>query len=285
MTTRTEKNKNIQKKIDYEKKVKYSKVIIKIFFLLIIIFFSIFLIIRYYSTSFIKTNEYIVKDSSLPLSFHGIKILHFSDLLYGSTIFTDDLNDLLDEFKRINPDIVIFTGDILDENYKLAKEEINDIINFFQNIPYNIGKYAVMGDLDNTTFDLIMEKSQFNVLENASQLIYYHDNTPIALLGFNSSTNNVIKTDKLDNLYKISIIHNFDYYNLSLDSNLILAGHNLNGELYIPYFGGILGNNKYNKRNYTINNMPVYISNGLGSPHKLRMFNHPSINVYRLMNH
>jgi len=287
MVTREEKNKKIRKKINREKNINYSRNLVKIFLLIGFMFVTIFLTIRYVGTNFIKTKEFIIRDSNIPMSFHGKKILHFSDLLYGSTINNNKLEKLKKEFKRIKPDIVIFTGDIVNKNYSLSKEELEELKIFFKNIPYTIGKYAVKGDLDLTTFDLIMNEANFTILDNEYKLVYHEDNTPISLIGFNSNNINFDKINKeeINNLYKITLIHNYDYYNQSFNSNVVLAGHNLNGEIYIPYYQGLLGNNKYNKSYYEINNSKIFISNGLGSIHKLRMFNHPSINVYRLMNY
>jgi len=287
MVKREKKNKKIRKKINREKNINYSRNLVKIFLLIGFMFVTIFLTIRYVGTNFIKTKEFIIRDSNIPMSFHGKKILHFSDLLYGSTINNNKLEKLKKEFKRIKPDIVIFTGDIVNKNYSLSKEELEELKIFFKNIPYTIGKYAVKGDLDLTTFDLIMNEANFTILDNEYKLVYHEDNTPISLIGFNSNNINFDKINKeeINNLYKITLIHNYDYYNQSFNSNVVLAGHNLNGEIYIPYYQGLLGNNKYNKSYYEINNSKIFISNGLGSIHKLRMFNHPSINVYRLMNY
>ena len=286
METREEKNKKIRKKINHEKNINYSRNAIKIILLLGCMFILVFLSLRYFGTSFIKTKEYIIKNENIPLSFHGVKIVHFSDLLYGSCVFEDEVNYLEEEFKRIKPDIVVFTGDIINNGYSLSKDELENLKEFFKNIPYTIGKYAVKGDYDLSTFDLIMNEANFTILDNEYKLVYHEENTPIALIGFNSNNLNLenVINDEINNLYKIGLIHNFDYYDQSYNSNLILAGHNLNGEIYIPYYQGLLGNNKYNGRYYEINNSKVYISNGIGSIHKFRMFNHPSINVYRLYN-
>ncbi len=287
MVTREEKNKKIRKKINHEKNANLRKNTIKIVLLLGIMFVLIFLNLRYFGTSFIKTKEYLIKDNLIPTSFHGIKIVHFSDLLYGSTIFEDELDYLDKEFQKIKPDMVIFTGDIIDNNYNLSKDELTRLKEFFKKIPYTIGKYTVKGDYDLTTFDLIMNEADFTILDNEYKLVYYEENTPIALIGFNSNNINLekINNQEINDLYKISLIHNYDYYSRDFQSNLVLAGHNLKGEIYLPYAKGLLGNNEYNDSYYEIDNSKVYISNGLGSIHKLRMFNHPSINVYRLMNY
>lgn len=285
MITREEKNKVIQKEITKEKNINNSKIALKIVLFIGTIFVILYLSLRFFGTNFIKTKEYMLKNTDIPTSFHGMKILHFSDLLYGSTINQKDLNYLTSEFKKIKPDIVIFTGDIIADNYNLSKKELENITKFFQDIPYTIGKFAVKGDFDTSTFDLIMNESEFKVLDNEYKLIYYKENTPIALIGFNSNDINYtnINNDEINSLYKISFIHDYDKFDQNFYTNVVFAGHNLNGELYIPFYEGLLGKSKYNKSYYEINTSRVYISNGLGSIHNMRMFNHPSINVYRLI--
>lgn len=63
--------------------------------------------------------------------------------------------------------------------------------------------------------------------------------------------------------------------------NLILAGDNLGGEIKL-FNKTLLDDHKYNNSYYKIDNTEIYISNGLGNNHKIRLFNHPSINLYRL---
>ena len=279
MVTREEKNKKIQQEISREKSIERSKKTLKVIILLGFFLTAIYLNLHFIETKFIKTYEYRFKNSSIPNSFDGLKILHFSDLLYGSSINSKDLVKLQKEFNKIKPDIVVFTGDIVMPNYTLEKDELNDLKTFFKEIPYNITKYAVRGENDNSTFDLIMNEANFKVLDNKEDLVYYMENNPISFVGFNSNDINDVQTK--DNIFKICLIHNYDYFKAS-DCPLVLAGHNLNGEIYIPFYKGILGNNKYNGKFYEENNQTIYISNGLGTLHNMRLFNHPSINVYRL---
>lgn len=283
MITREEKNKKVIQELNHEKTIKFSKTMLKITFIVAILFVGLYLYMRFIGTSDIKTNEFIVKNSNIPTSFHGTKIVHLSDILYGSTINKDDLNYLEKEIILLKPDIIIFTGDLINKNYDINQEEINYLKDFFQNIDAKLGKFAVKGELDNSTFDLIMNDTDFEVLDNNYKLIYNGENESITINGLNINNINNISTN--NNNYTITLIHNFDYYDkYSIDSNLVLAGHNLNGEIYLPYVKGLLGNNKYNESYYEINNTIIHISNGLGSTHKMRLFNHPSINVYRLYN-
>jgi len=77
---------------------------------------------------------------------------------------------------------------------------------------------------------------------------------------------------------------NFD--NLKNDYNLVLAGHSLGGEIRIPYLGAVLkkeGAQKYTDYHYQKDNNHLYVSFGLGTEKtNMRLFNMPSINIYRI---
>lgn len=284
MISRSEKNKKVVQEINREKTKKVSRVMLIITLIISLIVVLLYLYIRFIGTSFIVTNEFVVRDNRIPASMHGVKILHLSDLLYGSTIDKDDLGFLQKEIELINPQIIVFTGDIVYENYPLSNDEINHLQDFFNEIEADLGKYAIYGDMDSNNFDSIMNKTDFVVLNNEQVLVYNKENTPISLIGLN--VNEINNGKGLNNNYfTIGLIHNYDYYDrFMVDCDVILAGHNLGGEIKLPFTSGLLGDNRYNDNYYEINGTKVHISNGLGSIHKMRFFNHPSINVYRLYN-
>lgn len=275
MASRLEKNKKYQKQINKEKNKVISKKIIKVLLFLVIIILIFVFYIYFIGIRFINTKEYVIESNLIPESFHGFKIVHFSDLLYGNCIDKDNLNDINEEIELLNPDIVIFTGDIVGDDYKLQEEEINILIDFFKNIPCRIGKYAVKGERDNSTFDLIMNEGNFIVLENEVISIYNGTIEKIDLVGLNINSYQEVSTS---NDFSIGLIHNYDLYDkYNINTNITLAGHNLGGE--IRFFDKpLLGNSIYNNDRYD----NVYISSGLGSPNHVRLMNHPSINVYRL---
>lgn len=282
MISRSQKNKDLNKKINYEKTVNISKKIIK-YFSLIVLLFSIFFLYAYFiGVKFIKTNEYVIKDN-FPNSFNGIKILHFSDLLYGKTINNTDLSFLTKEFKNINPDITIFSGNLISKDYNLSENDIKNINNFMKNIPYKIGKYAVRGNFDTNNFDLIFDNTNFSILDNETIDIYNNSNESINICGIDINKEEKTKIDNSN--YTITIINNYDKYNeYNIESNLVLAGNNLGGE--IKLFGNpLLTNNQYKNNYYEENNSKIYISNGLGTIHHMRFMNHPSVNVYRLISY
>ncbi len=276
MLSREEKNKELEKEIDHEKKINISKKIIKIFFIVIISFTMIFSYMYFIGTKFIKTNDYIIKDN-IPSSFVGVKILHFSDLLYDS-ISEKEISNLKEEFQNINPDIVVFTGNLFNSDHITTNNDIKLLNDFFKNIPYKLGKYAIRGNLDTQNFDLIMDNTNFTILDNELDTIYNGSNEGIDIIGLNGQSDTITTTDN----YTITLINNYDLFSdYHINSNIVLSGNNLGGEIKL-FTIPLISNNKYMNNYYSENNRKIYISNGIGSIHHLRFMNHPSINVYRL---
>jgi predicted MPP superfamily phosphohydrolase len=279
MTSRSEKNKKYVDEINKEKTLHITKIVLKILFVIIVILALIFLYGKFYEPKKLKTNEFIIRDNNIPSEFNGIKILHFTDLLYGSN--QNSLDKVSEEIKLINPDIIIFTGNIISEDYQVNEDEIKILTDFFNNMPYTIGKYVVNGDKDNQNYHLIMENTDFIILNNEIVPIF-SGNNKINLIGINHDTVKEIKNDSED--YTITMINNYDEFSkYNLKSNLILAGHNLGGEIRI-FDLPLLGLDKHLNNYYEENSSKIYISSGLGSIHNIRIMNKPSMNVYRLYN-
>lgn len=302
--TREELNQEKQQEIvDEEKREKRKKIVIlglKITFFLIVFFF-----LFYFYTTYVSTGSFIIKekrivDSKLPQSFNGVKVIHFSDLHYGTTIFLEDLEKIVEEINVRNPDLVFFTGDLIDQNYKLTNKEQEKIIKKLQGINAKLGKYAVVGEEDGSSFTTIFNQSDFSILNNDYDLIYKNDNTPILLVGLTSQLKGNVDIDKGykyfneavhdANIYTITMMHEPD---LVLDvlnkypTDLFLAGHSHNGMIRIPYLGSIKkleGAKEYDQEFYQLDNdSKLYISSGLGTNGVgFRLFCKPSINFFRI---
>ena len=280
MISREEKNKKYADEINKEKLIKVTKIILKVLGVLLTMFAIIFLYSYFIEPNSFETNEYLIKDISIPDEFNGKKILHITDILYGKTIDKKKLDKISEEIKLINPDIVVFTGNIVNKDYEINEDEIKELNNFFNNIPYTIGKYAIMGDVDSRNFKLIMENTSFNELDNELIEVYNGVNK-INIIGISYNNDKEIKEN---DGYSIALINNYDEFSKhNLRANIILAGHNLGGEMKL-FNLPLLGLDKHMNSYYEENNTKVYILNGLGSPHHLRLMNKPSMNVYRLYN-
>ena len=277
-----------------EKETKENKSHIFIYILLIIGLIIIYS--RYIATTGIQIKEYSVINNKIPESFKGFKVVHFSDLKYGSTTDQKYLKKLVNKINELNPDIIIFTGDLVSSNYKLTDNDKKAIIENLNKLDPKIDIYSIRGDNDiNETYNSIITQTKIIEINNLNKLIYYKGDTPIMLIGLDDSINGNQSLDMAfnyeeNNYYKILIAHEPDTYEKIKDKNidLFLAGHSLNGQVRLPFIGSIYtptGAKKYYDSKYKIDNTEIYISNGLGtSKIPYRLNNRPSINLYRFYN-
>lgn len=272
---------------------------VKVVLALIFIISCLYVYSRYYGVKGLIVKEYGIIDSKLPNNFYGLKIIQISDIHYNVTTNKKDLKKIVNEINLLKPDIVILSGDLFDENIEYSNKDYNDLIKLLNNIDYNIGKYAIKGE-DDLKFDKwenIINDSGFINLNDSYELIYSKGINPILFIGISSNYKNNHIKDVINNIpelnnnyFSILVLHEPDFIN-DIDYskfNLIFAGHSHNGQIVIPYIGGILKDkysNKFYKNYYELNNTKLYISSGIGtSKYKLRFFNKPSINLYRLRN-
>ena len=276
------------------------KHILKWFLIIFIIIFLIVIYARYIGTMGLVTKEYTIKDNNIPNDFNGLKIVHFSDLHYNRGISLKQVSSVIDEINLIRPDIVVFTGDLIDKDVTLNEKDYNDLTNLLMKIKTKYGKYAIMGNHDIANADKIVnvyDGSNFKYLDNDYDVIYSKNNETIFIGGLNSVSENKDDISKMmsyfkddnDADYKIVLVHEPDISdNIVSDYsvNLILAGHSHNGQVRLPIIGPIYTPphaKKYYDNYYSINGTNLYISSGIGvSTANYRLFNHPSINFYRI---
>lgn len=257
---------------------------------------------RFIATSGLKVKEYKVVNNKITDSYHGLKIIHLSDIHYNSTINEKELNNIVDKVNEIKPDIVVLTGDLIDERLSYDKDII---INCLSKIEAKLGKFAVSGnhDIPLDDYNYIIKESGFTSLDNKYELIYSKTSEPIIISGIGYGDEDIgIKTEQYDKyiselkaddikpIYSILLVHEPDTVdNLDLNKyDLVLAGHSHGGQVRIPFIGKLYtpeGAKKYYDEYYKINNTDLYISSGLGtSMYKFRLFNRPSFNFYRITN-
>lgn len=283
MRTRQEKNKKIQDEITKEKHQKRMKKIVKVISIILIISLTILSYGMFIGSRYTFVNEHKITDKKIPNSFHGLKIVQISDLLYPS-LKSNDLDKLTKKINELKPDILVFTGNIKRNNYELTKKDITTLNKFFNSLNSNIKKYAIYGNNDNDNLKLIFENTNFLILDNQEDIIYNGENESIKIIGFNAKKldfSNITES----NDYTICLLSNPDKITkVNNTCQVVFSGETLGGEIKLPFTKG-LDNHTYYKNYYLINQTKLYINNGLGNNYNLRLFNHPSINFYRLTNY
>ncbi len=262
MISRREINRDITNEIEKDKRINFSKKLSKVLVIIIFIITLFFLYMRFVGTSFIVTREKYLYDN-IPNSFHGLKIVQISDLLYGGTIRDSELTKISKEIKKIKPDIIVFTGDLVHTSYNLIKSE--NLIKFFKELEAPYGKYAVYGELDKDDFVKVMNEAGFTILNNDNKELFNKEVDGITVKGLN--INNPTSVNNTDG-YNICLIHNYDYFDkFNTNCDVTLAGHTLYGEIKLPKIAGIFNESKYSDSYYKEGDNDIYISNLLGSKH------------------
>ena len=283
--------------------------IIIFFVILTLTIICILLYSRFIATKNIQVHEYKIVNKNFNNEYHGLKIVHISDIHYGRITFEKELNELVKKVNKTKPDIIIFTGDLVDQDTKMTNEKADKVASILSKLEARIGKYAINGNHDfyYEDWDLIIENSDFTNLNDKIETIYLEKDRYILLSGM--STNSYGKTpineklkesteflkEKKDDekpIYSILLMHEPDYIDdVNLNNyNLVLSGHSHNGQIRIPFIGALKsslpkGSRKYYDTYYKVKNTDLYISNGIGtSTVNFRLFNRPSFNLYRMTN-
>ena len=92
-----------------------------------------------------QTREQFISSRKIPMQFNNFKIIQISDLHIGS--FHKDSKSIERLVKQINseePDIIVFTGDMI-SNYA---KEMNEFIPILSGLEAEYGKYAILGNHD-----------------------------------------------------------------------------------------------------------------------------------------
>lgn len=261
----------------------------KIAIIVFIICLIIFCYARFIEPNFLTIKEYKVEHSLIDRSYDGFKIVHISDIRYGTTVNKEKLNEIVKKVNDLNPDIIVFTGNLFDKDTMLNEENYNDIITSLSELKPKLYKYAISSeeDSENNNYYNIIDQSDFILLDNKSKLLFYKSVNPLVIIGLDSKAPDysILNNEEEQNYYKIILTHDPDYIDNMNSANLILSGS----------IGGVinLGNplfkeknaTKYFKEHYSFDDKELFVSNGLGTnKYKLRLNNIPSISLYRLYN-
>ncbi len=259
---------------------------------------------RFIGTRGLYIKEYTIHNQLLPAHFHGLKVVHLSDLHFGDFINEEKLKKVVSRVNQLKPDIIVFTGDLIEN--ELSEDEQKLLGTSLNKLNARLGKYAIRGnhDMDYDYWEDIIDIGGFQNLEEQLELVYDQKKQPILIYGMSSNLkekkspisklNNFYKeiedNPSLENTFKILLMHEPDYVDdfNSEDFDLILAGHSHRGQIRLPILGPLLlpkGSIKYYDEFYQLGDTKLYISSGIGNSHvNLRLFNRPSFNFYRIIN-
>lgn len=243
-----------------------------------------------------------IKSEKIPAQLNDVNILFFSDIHYNNFMTPDRFNDVIELINGASPDIVIFTGDLLDHPSTTmpTEEVITTLTTQLKEIQAPLGKFAVLGnhDLESTaTKDLItsiLVNADFEIITNRSILVRNKGSEAIGLVGLDSQLLGIPDISNAfanvsPNGFNIVVSHTPDIANsLPADQvDLQVSGHSHGGQVYIPVIGPLYTApyaEIYNKGKYRINDDFILdVTNGVGTTRKdVRFFADAEVVVYRL---
>lgn len=262
----------------------------------IIIILIIIILINIYNSTNTNVKQTKVRCETLisdkiDSSFDDYMIVFFSDLYYEDE---DKLVDVVEKINLINPNLVIFGGDLLKDN--IDEERITKLSKYLSMIEAKDGKYAVYGENDYLyldTVNTIYQNSGFIPLVNKGLRLFNSTGACINLVGLNSLTSTVNIASAFENIsssYTIVVAHEPDTYDLiNYNFDYYLCGHSLGGQIYLPLiniFYRPFGAENYYHGKQTKDDNVIDITNGVGTKEKTARFLADSeIVYYKLRSH
>lgn len=131
-----------------------------------------------------KVHEHDLKFKNLPSQFNGFKIAHISDLHLGTFHDTEKVECGLKMLQEQNPDIIVFTGDMVNNRAIEAKK----FIEAFKALKAPYGKYSILGNHD---YGHYVKEQGFSHKKNLSDLEKYHAEMGFKLLKNENSKINI----------------------------------------------------------------------------------------------
>lgn len=183
----------------------------------------------------------------LPPAFEGMKIAHFSDVHYEFHFGPGRLKKLVKRIMAEEPDMICFTGDLVNRGIYEAGDEIASILGELQ---APLGKFAVLGNHDYyhkvTEVADTLVRAGFQCLRNQS-VIVKRGNGFIRVSGVEDSNRGRPKLDDaLGSIQKgefvLLLAHTPDFASRAMQYPvaLQLSGHSHGGQVRIPFRGPVV---------------------------------------------
>ena len=256
--------------------------------LLVILCASIMLTSRYW----LKVTKLEIWDSDLPTEFDGFKIVHLSDL-HGEE-FGKGNSRLLEEVEAQKPDIIVLTGDFLDDD-----TDADDNAELIKALPLIAQTYYVSGNHDVVSEDFdkfvsMLEENGIRFLRGEYELLERAE-AQIAVAGIEDPTTwgEITKATELVDImledgiecFTVMLAHRNYWVELEPDLkvDIILCGHAHGGIIRLPFIGGLLGTDRTLFPDYVdgvtqTDEYSMVVSRGLGNSIGIpRFLNRPEI--------
>ena len=239
--------------------------------ILCIIVILLYIISGFYNPLVLTRYDYT--SSKVPEGFDGYRIVHISD--FHCKEFGDGESDLIAMIRNAEPDLILFTGDSIDDEHSL--DNYRDLITGIYDVApiyYVNGNHEYDSSAPLAEMKELNEKYQVHDLNDAS-VVVEHNGDSILLSGLDfrltmrGLRNNIDYTNTT--MFNILLYHGTDKFDgiAPYNYDLVLSGHTHGGIVCLPFIGGIISNQKelfpkYDSGVYTSGLSTMISSRGLG---------------------
>ena len=256
----------------HEKKRIVIKVIVTVLILLSLGFLSP-----------LKITKYDLHYDNLPAEFDGYRIVHISD--FHCKEFGNKEAQLIKAVKKLHPDIIVLTGDIVDEDHTVENSEyLLAGITELAPVYYITGNHEYYEGAPFYEFIDVCNEYGVHILHNETEEIE-QDGAVIRISGLDWNKIYANMKDVLgyanSDYFNILLCHDaskFDFLS-GYGYDIVFAGHVHGGLMRLPFVGGIFGSDyaffpKYDHGVYKKNNSTMVCSSGLGDA-RIPRWNNP----------
>ena len=234
-----------------------------------------------------------------------LRIVHLGDLHIERTTRREEA--ILRALAALKPDLILFSGDILNLSYLEDAQAQVDARAFLGELSAPLGIYGVAGspavDLPEL-FPRLVENTPLHWLDGKAAKVNIGDR-PLSIYGLSCFHNPDADSQALE-----KVLHSYpmeqDSFNILLyhapdlapnastySFDLQLSGHTHGGQVCLPLYGALYTGSLYKKAfeagRYLVNGMTLYVTRGLGmegavAP-RVRVLCHPELIVWDIYNH
>ncbi|CAG7649023.1 UDP-2,3-diacylglucosamine pyrophosphatase LpxG [Paenibacillus solanacearum] len=252
---------------------------------------------RYAEPRWLERTSVTLRLDRLPEPMDGLRIAQFSDVHLGFHYMAEDLLRLGAEINLLQPDILCFTGDLVD--YAIGSEaETRGAIEALASMEAPLGKFAVLGNHDyySSSADVVrtLTAGGFTVLRNDA-VRAERNGGAVWIAGVEDQwqgkpdIRQALKKPNPDDCV-VLLSHCPDYADVTAQYpvDVQLSGHSHGGQVRLPFYGHIVVP-KY-ARNYVLGlyalgggKLQLYVNRGIGvSQYPVRFWCRPELTLFTL---
>lgn len=262
----------------------------------------------HWSNKSIVITEHVYRNEKLPMAFDGYRITHVSDL--QSEYFGRKQSNLIRKVKKTNPDIIVYTGDLLDRNhtdFDAARTAVKRLLRIAP-VYYVNGNHEMAVEEDamaafyeelksmgvTVLFDRNVEVERegegIRLMGLSEHTVFgckdfIRDNSaPLDMEAFEAALTS-LRRQAPEDAFSILLAHEPQYLEVYAQAgfDLAFAGHAHGGQIRLPFTDGLFAPGqgilpKLASGVHRSGDMTLVISRGLGnSTFPFRVFNRPEI--------